>query len=485
MKRIVCELCESTNLIKQNGMFVCQSCGTKYSLEDAKKMMVEVDDPAGSESGLSVPVAEDNPQIQNLLELARVSLSSNNYAEAEKFCNQVIAIDAQNFDAWKLKGDAIAPQNTTDTPRALEVYNCYITAYRVLKPDDKEDHKREIIDAIRSSLMQNVLIWLQEVETKRPTPAQIKIAEDAFADSYSKLMSAYNELGITDGKQFDLNLFENTFIMATNTLCVNAWKSTVGYNYYRQDLDTMGLLWNKTDKDFSSNFRPMQEVFNTFIDETGYLVDLLKYAEGQFNADTDNQTKVNVFNNIAFLVRAPKDCCSYQPMVWTQTNEYGAVVNRVEYWEVDKTLTTTAKSLRETEAKAYDAKAAEIEAKIKQEAKDKYWATHADEKRKLDKELEDLKEKRDRYEEELESVRQKIKVDRLEREISKLNGEWMSLGIFKGREKREVLAQMDQKKKELEPIKKKIAETESRLNPEISKVNVRIKEIEDEFAKER
>lgn len=41
MKRLTCEMCGSTDLIKQDGVFVCQSCGCKYSVEEAKKMMVE------------------------------------------------------------------------------------------------------------------------------------------------------------------------------------------------------------------------------------------------------------------------------------------------------------------------------------------------------------------------------------------------------------------------------------------------------------
>ena len=41
MKQLTCEMCGSTDLMKQDGVFVCQSCGTKYSVEEAKKMMVE------------------------------------------------------------------------------------------------------------------------------------------------------------------------------------------------------------------------------------------------------------------------------------------------------------------------------------------------------------------------------------------------------------------------------------------------------------
>ena len=42
MKKIICEMCEGTEFVKENGMFVCQECGMKYSVEEAKKLMREV-----------------------------------------------------------------------------------------------------------------------------------------------------------------------------------------------------------------------------------------------------------------------------------------------------------------------------------------------------------------------------------------------------------------------------------------------------------
>ncbi|MCL1849863.1 MAG: hypothetical protein FWF70_00375 [Bacteroidetes bacterium] len=43
MKQIVCEMCGGKDLIKRDSVYICQNCGTKYSVEEAKKMMVEVD----------------------------------------------------------------------------------------------------------------------------------------------------------------------------------------------------------------------------------------------------------------------------------------------------------------------------------------------------------------------------------------------------------------------------------------------------------
>jgi hypothetical protein len=42
MKQMVCEICDGKELIKRDGVFVCQNCQANYSVEDAKKMM-EID----------------------------------------------------------------------------------------------------------------------------------------------------------------------------------------------------------------------------------------------------------------------------------------------------------------------------------------------------------------------------------------------------------------------------------------------------------
>ena len=37
MKQLTCEMCGGTDLIKDGGVFVCQTCGCKYSIEEAIK----------------------------------------------------------------------------------------------------------------------------------------------------------------------------------------------------------------------------------------------------------------------------------------------------------------------------------------------------------------------------------------------------------------------------------------------------------------
>lgn len=44
MKKMVCEICGSTTIRKEGGVFVCQECGTEYSLEEARNLLREVGD---------------------------------------------------------------------------------------------------------------------------------------------------------------------------------------------------------------------------------------------------------------------------------------------------------------------------------------------------------------------------------------------------------------------------------------------------------
>lgn len=44
MKKIVCEICGPQQIKKENGVFVCQKCGTEYSAEEAKNLLKEIGD---------------------------------------------------------------------------------------------------------------------------------------------------------------------------------------------------------------------------------------------------------------------------------------------------------------------------------------------------------------------------------------------------------------------------------------------------------
>ena len=81
MKQLTCEMCGSTDLVKQDGVFVCQSCGTKYSVEEAKKMMVE---GTVDVSGSTVKI-DTSDELENLYQIARRAKNEKNAENAAKY----------------------------------------------------------------------------------------------------------------------------------------------------------------------------------------------------------------------------------------------------------------------------------------------------------------------------------------------------------------------------------------------------------------
>lgn len=95
MKKIVCEMCGSNELIKQEGLFVCQSCGTKYSPEEAKKLLIEgTVDVSGS-----VVKIDQSDEIKNLYAMARRAKEKNDIATAQKYYEQLLLKDLSSWEA--------------------------------------------------------------------------------------------------------------------------------------------------------------------------------------------------------------------------------------------------------------------------------------------------------------------------------------------------------------------------------------------------
>lgn len=94
MKQLTCEMCGSTDLMKQDGVFVCQSCGTKYSIEEAKKMMVE-----GTVDVQGTVKVDTSDELSNLYQLARRAKSENNVENAAKYYDMILVKEPTSWEA--------------------------------------------------------------------------------------------------------------------------------------------------------------------------------------------------------------------------------------------------------------------------------------------------------------------------------------------------------------------------------------------------
>ncbi|MGN0691286.1 MAG: hypothetical protein ACI4K7_02940 [Oscillospiraceae bacterium] len=102
MKQLTCEMCGSTDLIKQDGVFVCQGCGCKYSVEEARALMTG-ETTSGSAAPGSPVRSKNTEQINNYLMLAKSALDAENGESCLQYADKALEIDSRNADAWLLK----------------------------------------------------------------------------------------------------------------------------------------------------------------------------------------------------------------------------------------------------------------------------------------------------------------------------------------------------------------------------------------------
>ena len=95
MKQMTCEMCGSTDLAKENGFVVCQSCGMKYSVEEAKKLIIE-----GSIEVHGTVKIDKSDEIDNWLKRITMLLAEGNWIDAIKYCEKVLEVDSENAKAY-------------------------------------------------------------------------------------------------------------------------------------------------------------------------------------------------------------------------------------------------------------------------------------------------------------------------------------------------------------------------------------------------
>ena len=145
MKRMYCEMCNGTNLQKEDGVFVCKSCGCKYTVEEAKKMMVEVDNA----KEMMVEVS-NNKKLANLYERARKSLEVDDLEHAAEYYKQILDENPKDWEAYfySYLGEFTSFTNAQAASVASKLSNTIPSAYDMALEDCSAEEATERVIAI-------------------------------------------------------------------------------------------------------------------------------------------------------------------------------------------------------------------------------------------------------------------------------------------------------------------------------------------------
>ena len=157
MKQLVCEMCGGRDLVKQDGVFVCQNCGTKYSVEEAKKMMVEgrvsVEGTVAVEGTVKV---DKSNELHKLYTLARRAKENDN---AENACRYYRQIEEQDPSSWEAYFYLIYFEASTTTLGAIpneckNLINCFKTTMQLLSEARLKDAElRKALHMMQTDIM--------------------------------------------------------------------------------------------------------------------------------------------------------------------------------------------------------------------------------------------------------------------------------------------------------------------------------------------
>ena len=187
MQKFMCEMCGGSDLVKEDEFYVCQHCGTKYSAEQAKKLMVE-----GT-------VKIDNSEfVEKFLQNARRAKQKEDWEETEKYYNMVEQNDPTNIEAifYSSYGKAKASLVDGDLYKRQAAFKVLTNCVSII--DDnfdvaKEEEERKIILQINDDIYK--MITSEYVYNQRKNGYGIITWTDKneTIDLFFKLLCAFQE----------------------------------------------------------------------------------------------------------------------------------------------------------------------------------------------------------------------------------------------------------------------------------------------------
>lgn len=136
MKQLKCEMCGGTDLIKEDSVFVCQSCGVKYSLEEAKKMMVE--GTVNVQGVVKIDVSDTiKERVSTWRRIADDAFDNTNYDEAYTYYCKIVEQQVDDWFATYRKSACVAWKANLAHMRANEMAGGLVNASELLYADDE------------------------------------------------------------------------------------------------------------------------------------------------------------------------------------------------------------------------------------------------------------------------------------------------------------------------------------------------------------
>lgn len=432
MKQLTCEMCGSNNMVKQDGMFVCQDCGTKYSVEEARKLMIE--GPVDV-TGSTVKI-DSSEKLQKLLVLARRAREEDNAEEAEKYYSLALI---ESPDDWTA--------------------NFYSSYYKLL-----------------SSSVLKLSTNLENFKTRANTTLKMLISNgEDTSEFYSSVSKLYTVVAAhMNQREEELS---NEVLRAGLAMLTGG--SSVDFDIAKNNMkEELIKLWSYTIEIEKSalDLYSIEKQNGTEENNKG-LANLFVICDKAVNIGSKRIIENNNY-----------------PMYVQQLTDFAQVACEVIPGfksEAVADMKERAAGFKEGNwKKGQDIvrMLSDYERQVKRNAEEKekqrivaYWNEHSEEKAKLESEKKELLEKisllNSSCAEQVAAINKEIavipgkgEIDNLDTRIKKLSADKAALGIFKGKEKKALQEQIDQAEADKKAVQQKMSAAKAALESKISAI---------------
>lgn len=437
MKQLTCEMCGSTDLIKDGGVFVCQSCGCKYSIEEAKKMMVE------GTVNVEGTVKVDNSQlIENYLSMAQSAADSDNEREAEDYANKVLELEPTNWRALYIKGNAAGWQSGTRNNRIPEAIDYFSQSIANCSDENQQNELKTKISADVCKLALAMISLHCNNYSKFPS---VDNAQSIITEAKNSILLTM-KLIVTCGTAPDD--FKAKAATLMSQCVVQAWKSI--WSDYTDDkpIQPEGIV---TSYDHNRYSHPSKYDWERFFTRADACMSILKTAIVLDNDDCEED--IQRYENLIFIGEKTIDSHSVTYLAGS------AYLNAK--WCNEYAFTASAKASRRAEIDNWKKEKAEAEIKAKEKKSEAYWESHPGEREKAQSQIDGLESEIRELISGVDYVEAKKRISELEAEQKSIVKKTADCGLFNGKEKKRLRGELNALKKQAEPFHAKIKAIDS------------------------
>ena len=308
MKQLTCEMCGSNDLVKQDGVFVCQNCSCKYSTEEAKKMMVE-----GTVEVTGTVKVDSSASTENFLKMARTAHEIGNYNESKAYYSKVLEMQPTNCEALVGKGVSELYSSNLADIRSDELIGYISKAIQYKKKEDISDVEiNSFIEKAAGELYSAAIVVFQASQSHYNEYWKLESSAPEYWDRLSKVIKIFlfvitltedaNVQAIGNGK---FHYVEGMKFVAL--CCTEICKQ----RQYVSGIINPGQLLETEEK---TEIKPNEEIHQTYMDLYDNMCSKIKEVEPDYQPDEINRNKqIQGGCYVATCVYGSYDC----PQVWT------------------------------------------------------------------------------------------------------------------------------------------------------------------------